>query len=664
MDIKDVHIIIMAGASDFGRCKLASRSPVPLWPVDGRPAIERLLGCLADQGVTRATVCASEDNASLAESFKTDNRVNVSFFTEELPVGTAGCIRDAAGDSHTSLLVVLPANITCPPLIHHLVEAHEAHDAELTVMLNPDSGNENLGARISGIYVLNTAVLALIPEVGYFDIKEGLIPKMIREGKLVHTETLATRAGNFRNWQEYLCATADYFDWKAIHTEGMGPSQHRDVRTAEVAGDAQVDPTARLCGPVKVLDRARIARGAIILGPAVIGKDAVIGEDTAVVGSVIWDHSQVGRNSHIDRCVLESGANVPGHTTLVARAVLRQSDTIPQTVCSKAMQTIAAVADLAKTSQFAALRGIANKACDAGRCAGAIPLTYAAGIAVVLAFLYCCWPNIGELWQTWQRSDEYSSGLLVPFLAVYVLWTKRHEVVTYTRRPSLLWGLLTIAAAQAFRIYGLFYMYRSAEQLSIVLTAVAVVVMLFGWQFSKRIAAILAFLLLMLPWPNRVQATIAQPLQTLATKSAVFMLEMSGYEVQPEGHVINIEGTSVAVAEACNGLRMITAFFVIGGLVILIVKRAWWEKLIVLASCLPIALLCNTIRLTVTSIAFTMLEGEHWEEIFHDFGGYAMMPLALAGIVGELWLLKHLTTAPQNKETVVIERRTGDVAHN
>jgi exosortase len=249
--------------------------------------------------------------------------------------------------------------------------------------------------------------------------------------------------------------------------------------------------------------------------------------------------------------------------------------------------------------------------------------------------------------------------LLVPFLAVYILWTRRQELLAYDRRPSLWWGLSALVAAQAVRLFGLYFMYRSAEQLSVVLTVVAVVVMLFGWQFSRRIAAILVFLLLMLPWPNRVQATIAQPLQTLATKSAVFMLEMSGYEVRPEGHVINIGETSVAVAEACNGLRMITAFFVIGGLVVLIVKRAWWEKLIILISCLPIAVLCNTIRLTITSIAFTMLEGEHWEEIFHDFGGYAMMPVALAGIVGELWLLKHLTTAPEEEKIVLIERNSG-----
>jgi exosortase len=132
---------------------------------------------------------------------------------------------------------------------------------------------------------------------------------------------------------------------------------------------------------------------------------------------------------------------------------------------------------------------------------------------------------------------------------------------------------------------------------------------------------------------------------------------MMGYEAIQEGNIIHVGSSTVAVAEACNGLRMITAFFVISGLVVLLVKRSWWEKLTILASSLPIALLCNTVRLTLTAIAFTILSGEQWEKIFHDFGGYAMMPLALAIVVAELWLLAKLFTPPVKQQTITIRRR-------
>jgi len=169
------------------------------------------------------------------------------------------------------------------------------------------------------------------------------------------------------------------------------------------------------------------------------------------------------------------------------------------------------------------------------------------------------------------------------------------------------------------------------------------------------------FLCLMLPWPRQVQVAVAQPLQSWATSSAVFCLEVVGYEAEREGkgNIIHIGDTSVAVAEACNGLRMVTAFFVISGLVVLLVKRTYWEKMIVLASSLPIALLCNTVRLAITAVFFTVLEGDQWEKIFHDFGGYAMMPLALAAVVAELWLLARLTTLPAKEQTRIITRQSG-----
>jgi exosortase len=279
-----------------------------------------------------------------------------------------------------------------------------------------------------------------------------------------------------------------------------------------------------------------------------------------------------------------------------------------------------------------------------------------AACILLVAFLWSYWPGLVELWNTWQRSDEYSSGLLVPFITIYILWARRRDLAQCRIGPSV-WGLFAFLAAQAVRLFGLFFMYGSAENLSIALSIAALVLLLFGWQLFRKVSMVLLFLCLMLPWPNRIQAAVALPLQSWATSSAVFCLEVMGYEVIQEGNIIHIGQSSVAVAEACNGLRMITAFFVISGLVVLLVKRVWWEKLVILVSSLPIALLCNTVRLTITALAFMVLNGEYWEKIFHDFGGYAMMPLALAAIVAELWLLAKLTTPPTKEEAIIITRR-------
>jgi len=152
----------------------------------------------------------------------------------------------------------------------------------------------------------------------------------------------------------------------------------------------------------------------------------------------------------------------------------------------------------------------------------------------------------------------------------------------------------------------------------------------------------------MLPPPQSLHNRIMIPLQNWATTSAVFLLEMLGYFVTTEGNIIHLNGDSVAVAEACNGLRMVTAFLIITALIVLLINRPWWQKLIVVILSLPIALFCNAIRLTLTAIIFTSLGKENWEMAFHDFGGYAMMPLALGMIIFTLWFLAKLESQPKS----------------
>ena len=115
--------IILAGSRDFGRCPLASRLTTALWPLAGKPVIEHLLFSLAKQGIDRAVICSNGDGSLLAESIHTDNRLELKFLDEQLPSGTAGCIRDAASGETDELLLVLPASMICLPKIDVLIKA-------------------------------------------------------------------------------------------------------------------------------------------------------------------------------------------------------------------------------------------------------------------------------------------------------------------------------------------------------------------------------------------------------------------------------------------------------------------------------------------------------------------------------------------------------------
>jgi exosortase len=219
-----------------------------------------------------------------------------------------------------------------------------------------------------------------------------------------------------------------------------------------------------------------------------------------------------------------------------------------------------------------------------------------------------------------------------------------------------MWGLALFAVAQAMRYFGLFYMYASAERLSLVMSIAAIVLLMFGCTMLRKVWVVIAFLLLMLPLPQSFHSTIMLPMQNMATSLAVAGLQTLGYAVVREGNIININGAYVAVAEACNGLRMVTSFLVVSCLVVLIINRSWWEKLVVMLSSLPIALFCNATRLIVTAAAFTAFDARSWQVVFHDFGGYAMMPLAVAVIMAELWFLRKMLTVREEYQPQILVR--------
>lgn len=653
-----IRVIILAGGRDFGRDLLAADIPTALWPVLGESALQRILDSLADQGISDVVVCSNGESSLLAESVRTDDRMKVEFLEETLPVGTAGAVRDAARTAgKDALFIVLPASMVAAPDVKMILDAHSSGQCELTVMLNPEIAVANKVREASGIYVFGANVLKHIPGGGYFDIKEGLIPEMVRAGKQVHGAVLPNHAGSFRDRREYLCAIGDYLEYVRKPPLDSIICEQRDSQGVWISSRATVHSGARLCGPAVIMDGVEVSDGAVILGPTVLGTDVKVGADAVVIGSVVWDGATLGPGCTVERSLIGAGAVVrPGSSVL--------EKSVPQPGALGAFggdgvlkRSIKKKSNMVKEKIGAIQRGANKRLPKWLRFEGGDTFLFFGAALTFIAFLWCYWPELTDLWGLWQRNDEYSCGILVPFLAAYVLWTRRDRIGRRLAKPSVVWGLLAFAGAQAFRFYGLFYNYRTAERLSVVLTVAALVLLFFGWRVVRRVFTVLLFLFLMLPWPGGIQSAIAQPLQRWATTSAVFCLEMLGYGVVQHGNVIDIEGTIVEVAWACNGLRMVTAFFVITGLVVLLVKREWWEKLIILASSLPVALLCNTIRLAITAIAFTMLKGEYWEDIFHNFGGYAMMPFALAAIVGELWLLKKLTTAPVQQRAIVITRQ-------
>jgi len=276
----------------------------------------------------------------------------------------------------------------------------------------------------------------------------------------------------------------------------------------------------------------------------------------------------------------------------------------------------------------------------------------------VMAWSY--WPIVTSIPHGW-RSDDYSAGQLVPLVAVFFAWRDRREFKKCSLVPCWWGGIALLLVAEAARTYGFMFVRPSLEQYSAVVTIAGLVLLVAGWQVFRRVVWILLFLFLMFPLPGVVHNAIAGPLQRLATTGSVVLLEAVGASVQQQGNVVLLsENTPMAVAEACSGLRMLTAFIIVAAFIAYMVKRPRWQKAVLLASSIPVAVICNIVRIFATAVLMILVSSEVGEKFFHDFAGIVMMPAAVLLLFGELWLMEKIvvtdSAAPPAAKPLTIRR--------
>lgn len=266
-----------------------------------------------------------------------------------------------------------------------------------------------------------------------------------------------------------------------------------------------------------------------------------------------------------------------------------------------------------------------------------------AAVALLAALLWAYWPTLVSLFKDWQADDNYSVCQLVPLVAIYLLWRDRAALRESKISPCW-WGLGLILLAMAAHAYGILYLYESAERYSLILATIGIVLLVAGWRTFRSVFWILLFLFLMVPLPGRIHNLISGPMQTFAATGSVFLLEVFGVTVSQQGNVMLLNGNvPLAVAEACSGLRMLTAFVVVAAAMAFLVKqRPRWQKAVLVASSVPIAIACNLLRLCVTAMLYLVASSEIAERFFHDFAGLTMMPIAVFILFGELWLMNKL----------------------
>jgi exosortase len=266
------------------------------------------------------------------------------------------------------------------------------------------------------------------------------------------------------------------------------------------------------------------------------------------------------------------------------------------------------------------------------------PLLMAWSLVVVLVF-WCFWPTLKDLSYKWFHDAGYSHGILVPLFSVYLIWIRRDMFRPDPAAIIPATGLFAVAAA--LWVVGGTFCFDWFDAIAL-LPCLAAIVALAGGRASLRAAwPAIAFLFFMIPLPYKLETMLGAPLQTLASRGSAFLLQTLGQPAVREGNTIMLNEIKLGIVEACSGLRMLVTFFTFSTGAAILMRKPLLEKMCIVLSAVPIALITNILRITATGLMYQVNE-QFARSFFHDLAGWFMMPVCLGFLALELWALNRL----------------------
>jgi len=296
-------------------------------------------------------------------------------------------------------------------------------------------------------------------------------------------------------------------------------------------------------------------------------------------------------------------------------------------------------------------------------------MPFASALLVAVAFWsFLAWDQ--SHW--WSAKDDYGFGWLVPAFVGFVIhdrWSRITAAAAACVAPGsprvsgLTGGLLTTAAYTSLAFGSLMFLAGAFQRagagssypgtLAITLGAVGVLLPwlflntpdspqpLKGAKFSDdaRVRLVAWFLFPVLVWMvsapmvDAVERRLSLFLLMKVTSVVFFTFDLLGLQIEQQGNVLVLPTGSVGVAEACSGIRSLTACLFAGSFLASVFLDKLWKKITLVAMAMMFAVLTNLLRsLFLTSWAYNY-GPEAMEGNVHDIAGYAVLGLTVAGLL-------------------------------
>jgi exosortase D (VPLPA-CTERM-specific) len=288
--------------------------------------------------------------------------------------------------------------------------------------------------------------------------------------------------------------------------------------------------------------------------------------------------------------------------------------------------------------------------------ANAWKLFAAAGALLLLSY-----PVLSKLCLAWWTDENYSHGLLIPFVIAYIVWLGRDRLVDGSAHPNTGLGLVVMIASILGLLLGTLGAELFTQRVALVGVLAGTVIFFGGTRVLGRLGLPFVLLLLAIPLPQIIFNKIAFPLQMLASRVAASGLTLVGIPATRDGNVIELvpSGQTAAigleVVEACSGIRSLMTLAALALILFYFTRERehvdepadfigshdFWRMIALVSSSVPIAILTNAGRVFITGVLAFFYGEPAVNGLGHDVAGWAVFLAALLLLFAENEIIRR-----------------------
>jgi exosortase D (VPLPA-CTERM-specific) len=272
---------------------------------------------------------------------------------------------------------------------------------------------------------------------------------------------------------------------------------------------------------------------------------------------------------------------------------------------------------------------------------------------VLLEYLYA--DSLAFLFREWVGSEDYSHGMFVPLISLFLIWQARHRIAAAGTGNSW-WGLAVISAGLLLFWIGEFATLFVLQHISLWMVIVGLVIGLIGVRGARAIAFPLSYLLTSIPLPVFLYASLSSQLQLWSSALGVGCLQLVGVTAFRDGNVIDLGPVQLQVVEACSGIRYLLPLVSLALLCAYLFKDRMWKRVLLVLSSIPISVLVNGFRIGMIGVLVEWYGQGAAEGFYHLFEGWVLFMASLGLLILEMLVLSNI--GPKRDQTSFLNRFT------